>query len=273
MWKSFGALVALAALQAQVEAAPAPAVVTVWQTATKVVYANGNAYTTIAPSASSSVDASSSSGFGLDDLLKQGKISEWLAYFKGSSQTSYSIATSAPEIQAQVDTTTTSPTTTSTAATTSTSSTAAAATTTSSSSLSSFAQDILDAHNTDRAKHGVSDLTWDSTLESYAQLYADQYDCSGTLTHSGGKYGENLACGFADGPSAVLAWYEEGDNYDYSSTTVFDHFTQIVWKSTTKLGCAYKDCRSNNWGLYIVCSYDPAGNVVGQTLQNVLPLV
>ena len=130
-----------------------------------------------------------------------------------------------------------------------------------------FAQQILDAHNQKRARHGVPDLTWDATVYQYAQKFADQYSCSGNLQHSGGKYGENLAVGYADGAAALQAWYEEagkdGLSYSYGSSSVYNHFTQVVWKSTTKLGCAYKDCRAQNWGLYVVCSYDPAGNVMG----------
>lgn len=129
-----------------------------------------------------------------------------------------------------------------------------------------FAETILKAHNEKRAKHDVSDLSWDSKVYKYAQDYADQYDCSGSLSHSGGKYGENLAVGYDSAEKAVNAWYEEGDNYDYSSSSSFDHFTQIIWKDTTKVGCAYKDCSSA--GRYIVCSYDPAGNVVGQGKAN-----
>jgi len=90
------------------------------------------------------------------------------------------------------------------------------------------------------------------------------------LTHTHGQYGENLACGYKDGPSAVKAWYDEGETYDYSTANEYNHFTQLVWKDTTKLGCAYKDCSAENWGLYIICSYDPAGNVIGKEKQNVL---
>ncbi|KAF6063032.1 Cysteine-rich secretory family protein [Candida albicans] len=117
------------------------------------------------------------------------------------------------------------------------------------------------------ASGSSSDLTWDATVYEYAQKFADQYSCSGNLQHSGGKYGENLAVGYADGAAALQAWYEEagkdGLSYSYGSSSVYNHFTQVVWKSTTKLGCAYKDCRAQNWGLYVVCSYDPAGNVMG----------
>lgn len=129
----------------------------------------------------------------------------------------------------------------------------------------SFAKSILDAHNKKRALHSASDLSWDTTCYKYAQNYAEKYTCGSSLVHSGGPYGENLAEGYSDGVAAFNAWYSEGNNYDYSTANVFDHFTQIIWKSTTKLGCAYKDCGS---GWYVICSYDPAGNVVGYGPQN-----
>lgn len=165
------------------------------------------------------------------------------------------------------------PTTTSTEAPTTTSTTSEAETTTSASSStdSDFASQILAEHNAKRALHGVDSLSWDDTLASYAQNYADQYDCSGSLKHSGGQYGENLALGYTT-TGSVDAWYSEGDNYDYGSgCSVYDHFTQVVWKSTTKVGCGYKYCNSY-WGTYIVCSYDPAGNFVGECDSEVLPL-
>ncbi|KAG7879809.1 hypothetical protein KL905_001303 [Ogataea polymorpha] len=151
------------------------------------------------------------------------------------------------------------------------SSTAATSTTSSGSSGSSdsdFQEAILKEHNDKRALHGVDALTWDDTLAQYAQNYADQYSCSGVLTHSGGKYGENLALGYST-TGTVDAWYNEGANYNYgSSCSVYDHFTQVIWKSTTKVGCGYKYC-NDYWGTYIVCSYDPAGNIVGECASNV----
>ncbi|CAD1808766.1 Cysteine-rich secretory family protein [Candida parapsilosis] len=135
----------------------------------------------------------------------------------------------------------------------------------------SFATDILDAHNQYRAQHQAGDLAWDVDTYNYAKNNADNYDCSGILTHTHGQYGENLAAGFKDGPSAVKAWYDEGETYDYSTANEYNHFTQVVWKGSTKVGCAYKDCRSTGWGLYIVCEYDPAGNIIGWNKANVLP--
>lgn len=180
-----------------------------------------------------------------------------------------SIVSSAPSTDAQ-QTTQESPATTS-------SSTQSSATTSSSSSGDfgnvqdeAFSKEILDAHNSKRAQHGVSALSWDQSAYEYAQNYADQYSCSGNLKHSGGKYGENLGVGYKSGSAVVEAWYLEGDSYNYNTASTFDHFTQVVWKGTTKVGCAYKDCSSQNWGKYIICSYDPAGNIVGQGKANVL---
>ncbi|KAK6456725.1 PR-1-like protein [Scheffersomyces xylosifermentans] len=133
---------------------------------------------------------------------------------------------------------------------------------------SSFAQPLLNIHNQKRAQHGAGSLSWSNELFEYAQAYANKYDCSGNLVHSGGPFGENLAVGYEDGVSAFGAWYEEGDNYDYSNANVLDHFTQIIWKGTTEVGCAYKDCSAQNWGKYIICSYNPPGNYVGEGKAN-----
>ncbi|KHC49253.1 hypothetical protein W5O_00741 [Candida albicans Ca6] len=134
----------------------------------------------------------------------------------------------------------------------------------------SFASEILDAHNKYRAQHKVGDLSWDVDTYNYAKNNADNYDCSGVLTHTHGKFGENLAAGFKDGASTVAAWVDEPISYSDASF-VYNHFTQVIWKGSTKVGCAYKDCRKSNWGLYVVCEYDPYGNVIGQGSKNVFP--
>ncbi|KAF6006070.1 hypothetical protein HII13_005190 [Brettanomyces bruxellensis] len=186
-----------------------------------------------------------------------------------TSSSSYTPATSKENAATTLSTIITSPAAPATSSATTTSSTAATSSSSSSSSVSTFQQTMIDTHNAKRALHQAGDLTWDSTLESYAQDYADKYDCSGTLTHSGGPYGENLAVGYSS-DGAVEAWYDEGNDYDYSSCSTYDHFTQVVWKSTTKLGCGIKHC-GGSVGDYIICSYNPAGNYIGECTENVLP--
>lgn len=45
------------------------------------------------------------------------------------------------------------------------------------------------------------------------------------------------------------------------------HFTQVVWKSTQRVGCAVTTCGGifgpNSKAQYHVCEYFPAGNVIG----------
>lgn len=131
-----------------------------------------------------------------------------------------------------------------------------------------FAKSILEAHNKKRSEHGASPLEWDSKLYEYAKKTADSYSCSGSLQHTGGEYGENLAVGYDTGVKALDTWYDEGKSYDYSAASTFNHFTQVIWKESTKLGCAYKDCSSSNWGKYVICEYDPAGNMIGNGKAN-----
>lgn len=136
-------------------------------------------------------------------------------------------------------------------------------------SLEAFKKSILAEHNAKRALHSAGSLTWNETLYEYASNYADEYSCpsNGALTHSGGPYGENLGAGYSSGKATVDAWYDENSQYSYSSpgfNEATGHFTQVIWASTTQLGCAYKKCDSD-FGYYVVCEYYPPGNVVGNT--------
>ena len=138
---------------------------------------------------------------------------------------------------------------------------------------SSFASDLLNAHNHKRMFHGVLPLSWSDELESYAQTVANSYHCGAGLQHTNAPYGENLGVGYSSGQAVVDGWYSEGVDYDYGLANQFNHFSQIVWKETLELGCAVKDCRAQNWGYYIVCNYKKPGNMQGRGKQNILPPV
>ena len=64
----------------------------------------------------------------------------------------------------------------------------------------------------------------------------------------------------------LICCRDAGDlNADFS----FSHFTQVIWKSTTKLGCGVAKCDNmfpdhDGPATYHVCLYDPVGNVIGQ---------
>ena len=141
------------------------------------------------------------------------------------------------------------------------------------------AQAIVKAHNQWRADVNVPSLKWSNTLAGVAQSWADELkndDCG--FYHSGNGYGENIYKAtpimWSDGrrelqqktPKHVTdSWGNEIKDYDYTSNScsgVCGHYTQVVWKDTKEVGCAMSVCgdKSQIW----VCSYAPAGNVVGK---------
>ena len=139
----------------------------------------------------------------------------------------------------------------------------------------SYQQQLLSAHNLYRAKHHAPALAWDDTLAAYALWHASKCEFRHSTTH---RYGENLAAGYPDIQAAVHAWYAEGSSYYYyfpGFSYRTGHFTQLVWKSSKKLGCAYVSCDGRNGtpGKYLVCEYSPAGNMInpGRFAKNVLP--
>jgi len=135
---------------------------------------------------------------------------------------------------------------------------------------------ILDEHNRYRAAHCAPALTWSDELAQVAQAWAEHLrDDACGFYHSGSKHGENLAGGTTGSltPEEVVGmWYREVDLYDFGNGGFgmdTDHFTQVVWKKTKRVGCGMvSDCAGMDlW----VCNYDPPGNYDDQFATNVLP--
>ncbi|WVZ61774.1 hypothetical protein U9M48_011594 [Paspalum notatum var. saurae] len=134
-------------------------------------------------------------------------------------------------------------------------------------------QDYVDLHNAARADVGVGEVSWDDTVAAYAQSYAAQRQGDCQLVHSsGGPYGENLFGGSAgadwSASDAVGSWVSEKQYYDHDTNSCAApagqdclHYTQVVWRDSTAIGCARVDC-DNAAGVFIICSYNPRGNVV-----------
>lgn len=84
--------------------------------------------------------------------------------------------------------------------------------------------------------------------------------------------GQNIAYGYPTMQAVVDAWYNEVSNYNYATGKpikgVTGHFTQVVWKGTTEIGCAATYC-TNLRAIYYVCDYSAPGNYVGQYTANV----
>jgi len=109
-------------------------------------------------------------------------------------------------------------------------------------------------------------LTWSDNLANKAQKWAN--GC--VFQHSGGSlgaFGENLAAGTGSDygiASAIASWVNEDKDYDPNNPQS-SHFTQVVWKATTKVGCAVQSCdgifaASFGKAHFYVCEYDPPGN-------------
>ncbi len=139
---------------------------------------------------------------------------------------------------------------------------------------------ITDAHNTARAAEnaGLPALTWDPALAAIAKAWGSQCksDDGALIDHNAGRsngyptyVGENIyaSSGSATGPGAVSSWVSEKKNYNYAKNScsgVCGHYTQVVWKSTTKLGCALVNCPNLRYPSTIICDYGPGGNMSGQ---------
>ncbi|RXK37134.1 hypothetical protein M231_05585 [Tremella mesenterica] len=132
------------------------------------------------------------------------------------------------------------------------------------------AQAFLDGHNIARAKYGAGNVTWSDSLVQRAKANAENCN-AGLHTNSG----ENMASqsGGITPQQAIDMWVNEVSQYDQSNpgfTEATGHFTQVVWKASTTIGCYIATCSpgvlfDEKYGTSFkaTCEYDPAGNVVG----------
>ena len=105
---------------------------------------------------------------------------------------------------------------------------------------------------------------------------SDEWTNIGSLS---GYSGENLYMSSSKntdgaGKSATQLWYDEIANYDFSTGAssngeVIGHFTQLVWKKSTKVGFGLGVSDS---GTYVCANYYLGGNYGGEYLDNVMPL-
>ncbi|KAI9344467.1 CAP domain-containing protein [Pilaira anomala] len=130
-------------------------------------------------------------------------------------------------------------------------------------------QSALNTHNGYRARHHVPGIRWSDTLAAHAKSVSD----SCVWGHNIVSTGQNIGLGYSSMQAAVDSWYNEVSSYNYdngeSTSSATSHFTQIVWKETTEIGCAATYC-ANLGASYYVCDYSPPGNFIGQYSANVL---
>ena len=150
-----------------------------------------------------------------------------------------------------------------------------------------FMNALLSQHNSYRGQHHVGSLVVDPALVSYAKSRAKVVSTYEGLSegHRGldHKYGENLYWSASSTPvaassgagAAVKSWYDEVKQYNFKNggfSGATGHFTQLVWKGTTRIGCAAAQGKGSQWyETYVVCVYQAPGNMMGAFQQNVLP--
>lgn len=147
---------------------------------------------------------------------------------------------------------------------------------------------LVAAHNAVRAgatpapSPPLQPLCGDEPVANVADSWATQCNFSHSSApmrpdpyNPGSPLGENIyaTSGTGNVVVAVNAWASEAADYDYATNTcsgVCGHYTQIVWRSTLRVGCAKRVCTtgspfggSGSW-TFLVCNYSAAGNVGGQ---------
>lgn len=134
--------------------------------------------------------------------------------------------------------------------------------------------EILAAHNRYRAEINVPFLKWDLKLEQLATADAQYMSQLHALEHN--RTNQNLAMGTAGRFTSVdfiNLWAAERrfvSNFNEpfpkvvipgKSWTAVGHYTAMVWRTTTHVGCGRATDNIND---YFVCVYEPQGNVIGQ---------
>ena len=136
-------------------------------------------------------------------------------------------------------------------------------------------REILREHNEARAAVNLAPLTWNCQLADFAQKWANR----GIFEHStneqrgaiipNGSAGENLAAWWSPtSPPSVGGWIEEKQFWNNAAATcatgkVCGHYTQVVWKDTTQIGCGINRQAPGDFQAMLVCNYNPAGNYGG----------
>jgi hypothetical protein len=144
-------------------------------------------------------------------------------------------------------------------------------------SKTEFEGQLLAAHNSERSRFGSPLLVWDRKLTNDAEKWAQHLAQSDSFEHaSGHDQGENLWMGDSGAyqPAEMVGlWASEKALFRpgifpavsrSTDWTDVGHYTQLIWPSTTKVGCALARGNGND---YLVCRYNPAGNVVGTKLS------
>lgn len=135
---------------------------------------------------------------------------------------------------------------------------------------------LLVAHNVERARFGAPPLIWSERLEVEARDWAITLIDTHRFAHDPRPHGhgENLWTGWGDRtwtPEEMVGeWIAEKSDYrpgvfpDISRSgdwTRVGHYTQLIWRNTTHVGCAVATRGDQQ---LLACRYAPPGNIDGR---------
>jgi len=127
--------------------------------------------------------------------------------------------------------------------------------------------EFLRWHNILRCRSGANAVTWHDQVAEGAQSWSQNMKDQNNMYHSNSyqlspPVGENLAWGYGTVESAMKAWFDEWEDCINDECTqksgVVGHFTAMVWKGVTKIGCG----RVDNW---YTCRYYSGETLSGAT--------
>jgi len=150
---------------------------------------------------------------------------------------------------------------------------------------------VLDYHNKLRSavatgltsQPSASDmleLEWDEELSWLAQAHADtckfRHDCNQCRRLSRWRVGQNLYQSYSSRPAAndwqaamdswfwsEISLFPVSSVYRYQFSHVTGHYSQLVWATTSRLGCGLTEYRLGAWrAKYYVCNYGQGGNLI-----------
>uniref|UniRef100_A0A665W7L5 LCCL domain-containing protein n=1 Tax=Echeneis naucrates TaxID=173247 RepID=A0A665W7L5_ECHNA len=153
-------------------------------------------------------------------------------------------------------------------------------------------EEIIQLHNKLRGgvyptASNMEYMVWDDDLERSATHWSEACIWDHGPQDLLMSIGQNLAVHWGRYRSPafhVQAWYDEVKDYtfpyphecnpwcpDRCTGPMCTHYTQLVWATTSRVGCAVHVCpRMDVWGeiwenaVYLVCNYSPKGNWIGE---------
>ena len=143
-------------------------------------------------------------------------------------------------------------------------------------------QTVLNAHNAARRQFGVAPVAWSDALAAEAMGHARYMAATGIYGHdqspgrrkqtgenlwrgSRGVFSYDIMVGVMIDEARLFrpgAFPNNSVNGDWHAVA---HYTQIVWPTTTEIGCAVASSPATD---YFVCRYAPTGNKDGYYLAS-----